>query len=143
MAENHPLQPKAQSDSATLAGAIIEEAYWSDSDFVIRLSTGLYLHIWTAGDEVAWRVRDSAPLLEQKRIERVGAAPVIWRFDAVDDVVMDRSALFAKRRGSELQQLFVNEFGLLVYCKRNAIWWFHAGFRTDTGEPVLFVTEGD
>lgn len=146
-ANGNPLQPKARADSARLAGTTVVDACWTDTDFVIRFSNGQFLHIYVRSGamhcgSVEWQVRETPPVMDEKEIQRVGAEPVIHRWrPSVGDYVQDCSALAAKRRGAPFQQLFVNELGLLVYCRGQMIWWFGAVRRTDLDQPVLSVSE--
>jgi len=143
-ARSHPLQAKARTDTAKLSGASLIDACWTDTDFVLRLSSGLLLGVYVQGEKVTWEVADALPGLDESAVERVGSSPVLCRWrPGVGDYVMDRSALVSKRRGSVLERLFVNEFGLLVYCRGHMILWFQAVCRTDLGRSFLWVTEDD
>jgi hypothetical protein len=143
-AKGNPLQPKARTDSAELADTTIVDAYWTDVQISIRFSNEKFLHIWASPGDVEWDVVDDPPMAQAPDIQRVGAEPVVHRWAApiVDDV-KDCSALVSKRRGAEFQRLFVNEIGLLVYCRRRLIWRFAAVRRVDLDQPILSVSEVD
>jgi hypothetical protein len=59
------------------------------------------------------------------------------------DHIWDRSALAAKRLGSEFVRLFVTSGALCVYCRGQQVWWFHAIRQAETGQPLLFTAEDD
>ena len=140
----HPSQRQAQADSEKLAGTTVDDAYWTDTDFVIWWSNELLLHVFVDGDDARWTLRKSPPRINERRKERIGSAPVILRWPApVGDSVMDRSVLAAARRGSKFVRLFINEMALLVYCRDHLIWWFSAVRRTDLDQPILCVTEDE
>jgi len=143
-AKGNALQPKARTDTEKLAGTRVVDAYWSDTEFAIRFSNEKFLHIWAIPGEVGWDVVGDAPMANAADVQRVGAEPVVhrWATPVVDDV-KDCSALVSKRRGAEFQQLFVNEMGLLVYCRRKLIWRFAAVRRQDLDQPILSVSECD
>ena len=61
----------------------------------------------------------------------------------ISRLARDRSALAAKRLGSEFVRLFVTLGALLVYCRGHLIWWFSAARRTDQGVSILHVSEGE
>jgi len=142
-AKNNPRQPKARADSARLAGATVVDACWTDTEFIVRFSNAMFLHIWVYPGQVQWKITDTQPDIAGSQVQRVGAAPMIFRWERAGDGCVDCSALVAKRRGAEFQQLFVNEFGLLVYLRGQLIWQFGVVRRTDTGQPILYVCEGD
>jgi len=142
--QRHPLQARARADPERLGGSDIIDATWTDEEFVIRFAHGLYLRIFVDGESVDWRLEQATRPWYEGVAERVGAVPVIcrWQPDFVD-VVMDRSAMVAMRRGITFEKLFVNELGLLVYCKGQRIWWFQSVHRIDLNKPFLLVTEGE
>jgi hypothetical protein len=143
-ATRNPLQPKAQADSENLAGTTVVDAYWNDVEFAIRFSNERFLHIWACPGEVGWEIVEDPPVVDESDVQRVGAEPVIHRWAApLVDEVKDCSTLVCKRRGAEFQRLFVNEIGLLVYCRRRLIWRFAAVRREDRDQPILSVSEGD
>jgi hypothetical protein len=143
-AMKHPRQSQAVSDTSRLRGAAIVDACWTDTDFVIRFSNGRLLHVFVSGQIVDWRVTESMPDVDDSQFERVGAEPVTlrWRSSGGDEV-LDRSAMTAKRRGCDVERLFVNELGFLVDCRGQLIWWFMAVRRRDSGCAFLHVSESD
>ena len=138
-----PLQPQAQADTAKLLGARVADAWWTDSDCVIRFSNERLLHIWVVGPVVRWVVLDTTPELPGTVVERIGAPAIICRWPALGDEIWDRSALATKRVGSEFVRLFVTSGALLVYCRGQLIWWFSAAHREDMNLPMLHVTEDE
>ena len=140
-AYGHPLQPKAREDGARLIGAAVADAWWTEAEHAVAFSNGLFLHVRAEADEVAWTMTESPPVLPGE-VGRIGSPPVVldWGTE-VGRHPMDRSALAEKRLGAEVYLLFVNEMGLLLYCRRHLIWWFSAARRTDLDRPVLYVTE--
>lgn len=143
-AKNHPLQPNARADASKLAGTMVVDAYWTDTDFVIRFSNEQLLHIWACLDEIRWEVSETPPMVKEGEVRRVGSEPVVYRWrpgPGFGDQIHDWSTLTAKRRGAEFQRLFVNEGGLLVYVRGHLIWCFMVIRRTDCDQPILYVEE--
>jgi hypothetical protein len=141
---NHPLQPKARADSTRLEGTTIVDAFWTDTDFVIRFSNEFLLHVSVEHEGVRWSVSPVPPHLTETSVERVGAPAAMFRWKPhVGDHIMDRSELVAKRRGRPFQRLYANEMGLLVYCESQLILAFAAIRRTDFNRSLLFVSEMD
>ncbi len=138
-----PLQATAKEDTIKLLGSRITDAWWTDTDCVISFSNGRFLRIWAVGEVVEWLVTDTAPKFDETAIERIGAPAVVCQWSTLGDVVWNRSDLAAKRIGMEFWQLFVTAGALLVYCRKQMIWWFHSVRRTDTGHSMLFTAEDD
>jgi hypothetical protein len=81
-------------------------------------------------------------------VERVGAPPVILRWPttakySTGELTMDGTTLAAARIGRKFAEFFVNERGLLVYCRRVLIWCFTAVHDTLQGRTILNVQEDD
>ena len=143
-AENHPDQEKARTDTKAFHGCTIVDAWWTDTDHVIRFSNQMLLHIWAGDVAVAWNVTEVQPQVDDSEVERVGSAPIILRFGGeAGDYLMDRSSLAKRRRGRLFRKLFVNEMGLLVYTDQPMIWWFGVVYRSDTDRRILYVHEDD
>jgi len=139
----HPLHAKAKADATKLSGTTIADAYWTGTDHVIRFSNGLLLHVFPAADGVDWAVICEPPPLNEKELERIGAPPVILRWPARSDYLMDRTALAAARIGREVIDLFSNGHGLFVYCRGILIWCFSRVLDAGRGQPILYVYEDD
>ena len=139
----HPLQLQAQEDTATLLNARVADTWWTDTDCVVEFSNDRLLHVWADGQVARWVVTETPPVLGRSAVERIGAPAVLCKWPVVGDEVWDRSALAAKRLGSEFVRLFVTGGALLVYCRGQLIWWFSAVRRTDMGVPILHVSEGE
>ena len=142
-AKSNPLQPKARADSERLSGTTVVDVCWTDTHFVIRFSNERFLHIWACPEEVRWEVIEHPPAVTENEVQRVGAEPIVYRWQRIGDRAHDCSALTAKRRGAEFQRLFINEGGLLVYLRGHSIWHFGAIRRTDLDQPILLVDEMD
>lgn len=142
-ARRHPLQPQAQADTAALLKARVADTWWTDTDCVVSFSNDRLLHVWADGQVVRWAMTDTPPPLDGVAVERIGAPAVLCQWPVVGDAVWDRSALAAKRQGSELVRLFVTGGALLVYCRGQLIWWFSAIRRTDLSLSILHVSEGE
>jgi hypothetical protein len=139
---DHPLQAQAQADGQSLSSTYLIDGYWTSCDFVLRFSNEIHLHTFVQNGLVRWMLSLSPPNLNGIEVERVGAPAIVLDWGgAVGESPMDRSAMLVKRRGAEFSRLWVNEGGLLVYLRRQPILWFHAIYRTDTREDMLFVTE--
>jgi hypothetical protein len=139
----HPLQPQAQADTASLLKASVADTWWTDTDCVIEFSNDRWLHMWVDGQVVRWEVTGIPPVLAGAAVERIGAPAILCRWPVTGDELWDRSALAAKRLGSEFLRLFVTGGALLVYCRGQLIWWFSAVRRTDLGVSILHVGESD
>jgi hypothetical protein len=139
----HPLQARARTDTAKLAGTAVADAYWTDTDHVIGFSNGLLLHVFLSGTEVDWAVSDQPPPLDEKEVEHIGAPPVIHRWPTTAESRMDRTALAAARIGREFKQLFVTGLSFLIYCRGVLIWCFSAIRDTERGRTILYVREDD
>jgi len=138
----HPLQPKAQADTAALLKARVTDAWWTDRDCVVQFSNERFLHVWADGQLVQWVVTNTPPALDVA-VERIGSPAALCRWPVVGDKVWDRSALAAKRLGSEFVRLFVTGGALLVYCRGHLIWWFSAARRTDIDLSILHACEDE
>jgi hypothetical protein len=142
-ARRHPLQAQAQADTAALLQARIEDVWWTDTECVVQFSNARVLHIWADAEVARWAVVDTPPALDDAAVERIGAPAVTCKWSVVGDEVWDRSAMAAKRLGSEFLRLFVTGGALLVYCRGQLIWWFSAVRRTDLGTSILHVSEDE
>jgi hypothetical protein len=143
-AKAHPLQPKSQLDAERLKGTCLVDGYWTLSHFVLRFSNEMWLHVFVDSGLARWTLAEKPPLLNEAEVERVGVPPIVLAWGGeIGDKPMDRSALLAKRRGADFTRLWVNECGFFVYTRKQLILIFHALYRTDTGEDVLYVTEDD
>jgi hypothetical protein len=135
----HPLQSQARADTAALLNTRVADTWWTDTDYVVEFSNGRLLHVWADGQVARWVVTETPPALDA--VERIGAPAALCQWPVVGDAVWDRSALAAKRLGSEFVRLFVTGGALLVYCRGQLIWWFSAARRTDLGVSILHVCE--
>ena len=142
-ARNDPLQPKASADTKKLLGSFVADVSWTDATCAIRFSNDLWLHIRSTGTAIEWAVSDEVPQLDATPAEQIGSPAMLIRFPNGTEHVWDRSALATARLGCEFKRLYVTSGALLIYCRDQLIWWFSAGHRTDTGQPLLFTTEGD
>lgn len=141
-AMNHPLQPKAQSDGSKLLGSTFVDAFWTGSEFALGFSKGQWLHVFMANHHVRWILIGSKPNLLGD-VQRIDSPPMLLEWTTGGEGLMDRSSLIGARIGKEFVRLWVNEGGFYVYTKKQLILCFHAIFRTDTGEDLLYVTEDD
>jgi len=136
---------KARADEGLVTGCEITDAYWSDTDFVIRFSNDRFLHLFVAAEQsemsVKWGILERDPVLPGVALEYIGSAPVALQFSRAGHYVMDRSALIAARRGKTLTRFFVNEMGIYLYTPRQLTLCFRSVFRVDTGDGLLYVGE--
>jgi hypothetical protein len=129
-----------------LAGAILVDGCWTLGEWRLRFSNDLSLRIWIPGTEVRWSLAEQLPELPEPKINRVGAPPIrLWfpHSTSVSECAMDCSALLAKRRGAEFQNLFVNDMALYVYFRSQLVLQFMANYRLDDGSNLLYVSEDD
>lgn len=141
-ANSHPLQSQAKADSDLLAGAKLEEAFWTATEFVFRFSNGKNLHVYLQNGYVHWRVCAELPVVANRLT--IGAEAVVFRWPGeVGDHPMDCSDMIKRRINSEFRKLFVNDLGLLVYLKNVLILYISVVERTDNGAQILHVSEGE
>lgn len=141
-AKNHPLQKQAQSDGQQLTGTSIIDGYWTNRDCVIRFSNERWLHVFTQDGFVRWAIADSLPSTNLPQLDSIGAAPIVLDWGGtIGESPFDRLAIIANRRGAMFSQLWINEGGLLLYTHGQSELWFHAVYRTDTNEDLLFAFE--
>jgi len=50
----HPLLPKAKADALLLANTTIDDGFWTDQEFAIRFSNGLFLHVFVEDKGEGW-----------------------------------------------------------------------------------------
>ncbi len=141
---NNPLSERVRSDSERLSGTTIEDGYWTEKDFAIKFSNGLWIHVYVETDTVKWVITDRRPALGSLGFEEIGADPVLLLWEGTgESSVLDRSSLLAQRIGKEFSDLFLNDIGLYLYTKKQRILTFNAIFRRDTGGEMLLVDEDD
>jgi hypothetical protein len=145
LAKSHPPLSKARADEQCAVGGQLIDAFWTDTDFVIRLSTCRLLHIFVdpknAGSHVNWQILDAEPIFAGAELMRVGTPPVRLKFPRAGECIMDCSKMIAARRGGNVQRFFVSELGFYLYMPQQRILCFFSVFRTDTGENLLYVHE--
>ena len=134
-AKAHPLQGKARSDGAMLAGQSFLEGRASSSRWCIAFTGSLWLDVEAADDAVAWRVTREPPVFEAQ------SEPYTLRWPSGRDSVIDPAKLSSDRVGASFWQLWVNEGGFYVYLRHKLILCFHAVRRTDNNECTLAVHE--
>jgi len=143
-AMSHPLQSRAASDAERLADTRLIDGYWSFSDFILGFSNKQWLHIFVSGTEVRWQLLDSQSVPSVEPEFRIGAPPIQLDWQGWIGVrPMNASELVAKRIGAELTKLFINHTGFFVYFRGHLVFEFHAAYRTETGEDMLYVVEDD
>jgi hypothetical protein len=146
-AESYLPLAKAKADEQLVFGSYIVDAYWSDTDFVIRFSNGRFFHIFIGAEgtnrSIRWGILDSEPKLPEAELMRVGSPPVILVFRRDLKYTMDRSAMIQARRGQEVKRFFVNEQCFYLYTSGQGILCFDVVLRRDTGGDLLYVYEED
>ena len=143
-AMSHPLRSMVETDAEQLRDTTLADAYWSFSDVVLEFSNERWLHIFVSDAEVRWRLNDSQVVLSAEPQFRVGAPAVEldWQGTVGADA-LGVSTLVTKRIGAEFKRLFINHTGFFVYFDGHLVFQFHAAYRTDTDEDILYVIEGD
>ncbi len=143
-AMGHPLQSKAAADAEKLGDTTLVDGCWSFKDFILGFSNSQWLHIFVSGTEVRWQLFDSQPVLSAEPQFRIGAPPIQLDWQGWIGVrPMNSSELVAKRIGAEFTKLLINHTGFFVYFRGHLVFEFHAAYRTDTGEDMLYVIEDD
>jgi hypothetical protein len=136
-AESYPPLAVARADAVRLANTTIVDGYWTNDEFAIAFSNGLFLHVFLDADAVAWKVCDVAPTLRSTPILRIGSPSVVFRWQNARDDVMDRSRLLSSRIGQNFKTLYAMPQGFLIYTHRQQRLWFHSVYRGDTGQRLL------
>lgn len=143
-AMNHPRRANAEADAAKLEDATLVNGYWSLADWLFEFSNGQWLHITVTDSCPTWQLSPEQPAIINSLPCRVGAKPVYLDWQNFIGVwPMDASELVAKRIGATLTKLFINHTGFFVYFRGHLVFQFHAAYRTDTGEDILYVIEDD
>ena len=135
----HPLAPKAKADAVRLANTTIDDGFWTDQEFVLRFSNGVFLHVLVDYKTEVWRLTEQEPVLHASPVERIGSPPVSLKWPNIGDSVdWDRSSLLAQRIGGQFKALWYS-VGFLVYVRGQPPLWFKSIYRTDTKERLLYV----
>jgi len=134
----HPLVPKAKADAARLAHTTIEDGFWTDQEFVLRFSNGVFLHVIVEDKSEGWRLTEQEPVLHVSPVERIGSPPVSLIWPVIGKSEWDRSRLLASRIGREFKRLWYN-VGFMVYTHGQPPLWFKSIYRADTEERLLYV----
>jgi len=142
-AMSHPLRFDAKRDAERLAGTTLVDGWWTLSEWALRFSNGLALRIWVPETEVRWRLTEEYAEPDEGTIWRVGSAPIrlLWP-ESGSETEMDCSGLLAKRRGAVFRNLHVDHTGLYLYFQGHLVFNFHAIYRVDDGQNILYVGEG-
>src|SRR5262245_7634494 len=136
----HPLQPWAKVASAELAGRVLTAASWSDTEVRIAFDGGRCLQVFVADHFVGWRVEHAgAAALEPGAF----AADVDLEWEELGLDRWHRREELQRRIGASCQRLFVNDFGLLLYCERLPILCFMAVRDIDHDRDVLYYSDLD
>jgi len=113
-AKRHPHFRQAEADTATHAGAILQDAWWTDEEFWILFADKSVMHLQAVDREVRW---DLAVLRNDgKKGESIGSCPVTYQWPrGIGERVEDRSELIKQRLGCALEKIFVGDLGVWVY----------------------------
>lgn len=143
-AMSHPLRSMVDADAGRLRDTTLAGGFWSFSDFILEFSNNHWLHIFVSGTEVRWQLLESQPVLSAEPQFRIGAPPIQldWQ-GSIGVQPMNVSELVAKRIGADFKTLFINHTGFFVYFHGHLVFQFHAAYRTDTGEDMLYMIEDD
>jgi len=143
-AMSHPLRFDANRDAQRLVGTALVDGWWTLSEWALRFSNGLGLQIWVPETEVRWRLTAELAEPDDGTILRIGSAPIrlIWP-EPHGELEMNCSELLAKRRGAVFRDLHVNHTGLYLYFQGHLVFEFHAIYRLDDGQNMLYVREDD
>ena len=136
----HPLAPKAKADAALLANTTIEDGFWTDQDFALHFSNGLFLHVFVEDKTEGWRLMEQEPVLRASPVERIGSAPVSLNWPNAFTSDWDRSSLLARRIGGQFKTLWYS-VGFMVFLRGQPPLLFKSIYRTDTRERLLYVED--
>jgi hypothetical protein len=140
---SHPLRFDAKRDAERLLGTSLVDGWWTLSEWALQFSNGLWLRIWVPETEVRWCLTEEPAEPTGEAVLRVGSAPIRFGWPQGYVSEMDCSDLVAKRRGSVFRDLHVNHTGLYLYFQGHLVFEFHAIYRLDDGQNMLYVREDD
>jgi hypothetical protein len=132
----HPLLQDAERDSGRLHGRQLLTAAWSDVEARLVFGGGMCLRIGIADHFVKWHVQPAE--LAPGTDDCAAACVDLDRGSNAGVERFHRRETLMKRIGRELDRLFVNEMGLLVYFSDCAILWFDAIANLGSGVDVLY-----
>ena len=121
-AASHAQLADARTDAAHLKDAVLVDACWNLFEWILRFDCGTSLCVWIDRSKICWRLKPSESVSIGDDYQRVGAAPVVFDLSgAVGLSKMDCSSLVSSRRGARFKDLFVADYGLLIYLHGHLI----------------------
>jgi hypothetical protein len=141
---SHPKRFEARRDARRLADTRLADGHWSLSEWRLGFSNGLCLLVFVSNAAVDWKLIEDVEALTQADLQLARSAPVRLRWpEPLGVSELDCSAMINKRREALFQNLHVNDTGIYVYFAKHLVLEFHAVYRPDTGEDMLYVCESD
>ncbi|MEM6654827.1 MAG: hypothetical protein AAF596_03405 [Planctomycetota bacterium] len=138
----HPLQDYARVDASKIDNALLVEAKWSLTDFILEFEGNAFLHIRSEQNSPSWRLLESMPEID---LPYTLGSPN-FKFDWGGDlgvVESDWSRFMTDRVNKSFRTIFVNEMGVLLYFHGEEILWFQSVRHKSTGKTMLFLYSGD
>jgi hypothetical protein len=141
---SHPKRFEAKRDSLRLVYSRLADCDWSLSEWKLGFSNGLCLLVFVTNTTVGWQLIENVGGPTQVGSQPPCSAPVRLRWpEPLGVQEMDCSAMINKRREALFRNLHVNHTGFYVYFEKHLVLEFHAVYRPDTGEDMLYVCESD
>ena len=143
-AGSHPQLADAHMDAAHLKDAVFVDACWNLFEWIIRFDCGTSLCVWIDKSKICWRLKPSDSVSIGDDYQRVGAVPVVFDWSgAVGLSEMDCSSLVSRRRGARFKDLFVADYGLLIYLHGHLILHLSAVERLSDGRSIMYASESE
>lgn len=136
----HPHCAKAERDAGRLRGATLIDFAWSLDHVVLGFSDGSAMHITIRCGEVDWSL-DPTPSRPAATPSHGGVVEPIRLAFPWGEVAIRPRELIEQRVGARLRTLGANHTGFYVRFEGHPDLHFHALYRRDTGENVLYVIE--
>jgi hypothetical protein len=127
-----PGQSEAQSTTNLFKGSTITRGNWTSNRCEISFSNGYLLSIEAQGFQLSWETRETSKNPEFSFYEPV---EIVWNPEV--KCVFDPNLLLERISEARLQNIRINDFGLLLYTQNNPILWFHAVQAQNTGKDYF------
>jgi len=143
-AKSHPQLPDARLDATQLEGTVFVDACWTLFDWIIRFDCGKCLCVSIDTAKISWEIRRSETRSISEGYQNVGALPVLLDWSgSVGVSEMDCTSLVSKRRGARFKDLFIADYGLLIYLCGAPILQLSPIERLSDGRSILYACDSD
>ena len=139
-AESHSQLADARTDAAHLKDAVFVDACWNLFEWILRFDCETSLCVWVDKSKLCWQLKPSESVPIEDDYQRVGATPVVFDWSgAVGLSEMDCSSLVSRRRGARFKDLFVADYGLLIYLDGHLILQLSPIERLSDGRSIMYA----